>query len=105
MYGERMLHLLSAWNPAQEGLLVAINEVAIMSNDKDTIHGDARGQFAQSQADRKASGVVSAKPTVITGSEDGTAHKLPPGTKAPKSEIPVHYDPAEMNEGSFRGSR
>ncbi len=33
---------------------------------------DARGQFAPSQADRKATGVASAKPTVITGSEDAT---------------------------------
>ena len=76
-----------------------------MPDEKNTIENDAKGQFAKSQGDRKASGVHSAKPTVITGSEDATAHKLPPGTKAPESEIPVHYDPAEMNEGSFRGSR
>ncbi|RWX78968.1 hypothetical protein EPK99_10360 [Neorhizobium lilium] len=76
-----------------------------MTDPKSTIQKDAQGQFAKSQADPEASGVASAKPTVITGSEDATAHKLPPGAKAPKSEIPVHYDPAEMNEGSFRGSR
>jgi hypothetical protein len=76
-----------------------------MSNSKSVVEQDAKGQFAKSQADPKASGVVSAKPTAITGSEDATAHKLPPGTKAPETEIPVKYDPAEMNEGSFRGSR
>jgi hypothetical protein len=48
-------------------------------NDAATVRGDAKGQFAKSQGDRKASGVDSAKPTVITGSEDATAHKEPPG--------------------------
>lgn len=42
---------------------------------------DAKGQFAKSQADRKSSGVHSAKPTVVTGSEDATAHRNPPGKK------------------------
>jgi hypothetical protein len=45
---------------------------------------DARGQFAPSQADRHADGVVSAKPTVITGSQDATAHRTPPGRKRGK---------------------
>ncbi|MFD1745368.1 hypothetical protein ACFSE1_07855 [Rhizobium helianthi] len=76
-----------------------------MSDAKNKVEADAKGQFAPSQADPHASGVASAKPTAVTGSEDGTAHKIPPGQKAPEKEIPVHYDPAEMNEGSFRGSR
>lgn len=42
------------------------------------------GAFAPSQADRKADGVASAKPTVITGSEDATAHRDPPGRKREK---------------------
>ena len=45
---------------------------------------DAKGQYAPSQADRKASGVHSAKPTVITGSEDATGHRDPPGKKPKK---------------------
>ena len=45
-----------------------------MENPKD----DAKGQYAPSQADRKADGVHSAKPTVITGSEDATVHNKPP---------------------------
>lgn len=65
---------------------------------------DAKGQYAPSQADRKASGVLSAKPTVITGSEDATVHRDPPGKKAVK-DWDINYDPAEMNEGNFRGSR
>lgn len=49
---------------------------------------DAKGQFAPSQADRKADGVASAKPTVITGSEDATAHRDPPGRKREKDWDP-----------------
>lgn len=42
------------------------------------------GQFAPSQADRKANGVASAKPTAVTGSEDATANRTPPGKKRQK---------------------
>jgi hypothetical protein len=45
---------------------------------------ETSGHFAPSQADRKASGVASAKPTVITGSEDATVHRDPPGTTRQK---------------------
>jgi hypothetical protein len=76
-----------------------------MTDSKSTVENDAKGQFAESQADPKASGVASAKPTVVTGSEDATVHKLPPGAKKPESDDPLHYDEREMNEGSFRGSR
>ncbi len=69
-----------------------------MSNPED----DAKGQYATSHADRKASGVHSAKPKVITGSEDATVHRDPPGKKAGK-DWDVNYDPSEMNERSFRG--
>lgn len=65
---------------------------------------DAKGQYAKSQADPKSTGVASAKPTVITGSEDATAHKTPPGHK-PFKEWDLNYDSSEMNEGDFRGSR
>jgi hypothetical protein len=71
-----------------------------MANPED----DAKGQYAPSQADRKASGVHSAKPTVITGSEDATVHRDPPGKKHEK-DFDLNYDPSEMNEGEFRGSR
>ncbi|MEZ2126282.1 MULTISPECIES: hypothetical protein [unclassified Sinorhizobium] len=62
---------------------------------------DAEGQFAKSQADRKSSGVHSAKPTVVTGSEDATVHRTPPGKKKEK-DWDLNYDPAEMNEGKSR---
>ncbi|MFB9952349.1 hypothetical protein ACFFP0_26200 [Rhizobium puerariae] len=66
---------------------------------------DAKGQFARSQANRKSSGVHSAKPTVIPGSEDATAHRTPPGKKGPKKDWSLNYDPAGMNESQDRGSR
>ena len=40
-------------------------------------------------------GVASAKPTVITGSEDATVNKWPPGKKNPPKDWDVNYDPAD----------
>lgn len=54
-----------------------------MGNPKD----DAEGQYAPSQADRKADGVHSAKPTVITGSEDATVHNKPPKSNEDKQQF------------------
>lgn len=68
-----------------------------MPKNHPTPKDDARGQFAPSQADRKATGVASAKPTVVTGSEDATAHKYPPGTKKPSKEWDVNYDPVDRS--------
>jgi len=65
------------------------------------IEKDAKGQFAKSVADRKSTGVHSAKPTVITGSEDATERKTPPGKK-PVKEWDINFDPAEENEGRMR---
>jgi hypothetical protein len=61
--------------------------------DKDIrkIRKDADGQFAPSQADRKATGVASAKPTVITGQEDATDAKNPGQKKGP-DDWDVNYD-------------
>lgn len=61
---------------------------------------DAKGQYAPSQADPHATGVHSAKPTVITGSEDATKSKIPPGQKGPKKDWDINFDPAENTEGS-----
>ncbi|MGO7541603.1 hypothetical protein ACC680_23775 [Rhizobium ruizarguesonis] len=63
---------------------------------------DAAGQFAKSQADRKSSGVASAKPTVITGSEDATVNKDQPGRKKPEKDWDINCDPGDMNEGRMR---
>jgi hypothetical protein len=52
---------------------------------------ERNGAFAPSQADRKADGVASAKPTVITGSEDATVNRTPPGKK-PQKDWDVGFD-------------
>jgi hypothetical protein len=65
------------------------------------VENDAKGQYAKSVADRKSTGVHSAKPTVITGSEDATAHKTPPG-KTPVKEWDINFDPSDDNEGQMR---
>lgn len=59
---------------------------------------EARGAFAPSQADRTNDGVVSAKPRVITGSDDATAHKWPPGKKNPPKDWDINYDPARPSD-------
>lgn len=63
---------------------------------------DAKGQYAPSQADPHATGVHSAKPTVITGSEDATENKIPPGQEGPKKDWDINFDPADNNEKSSR---
>jgi hypothetical protein len=56
---------------------------------------DAKGQFAKSRADRKSSGVASAKHTVITGSEDVTGDRTPPTNKPPEKDWGVNFDETE----------
>jgi hypothetical protein len=41
----------------------------------DAIHQDARGQYVQSKHGSTSDGVSSAKPQVITGSQDSTVHR------------------------------
>lgn len=67
------------------------------------IHDDAKGQFARGLKRSDNNGVDSAKPRVITGSDDATAHKNPPGTTLEKKEWDLNYDERETNEGDFRG--
>lgn len=59
------------------------------------IKEDAKGQFAKSRADGKSTGVASAKPTVVTGSEDVTGHRTPPGAKGPEKDWDVNFDETE----------
>ncbi|CDZ36283.1 hypothetical protein NOJ28_13170 [Neorhizobium galegae] len=65
------------------------------NTDSAKIHKDAEGQYAKSQADGKANGVASAKPTVITGSDDATEHRDPLGKKGPEKDWDVNFDVAE----------
>ncbi|WJH38474.1 hypothetical protein N7E02_07600 (plasmid) [Aliirhizobium terrae] len=57
---------------------------------------DAKGQYAPSQADRHATGVHSAKPMVVTGSEDATINRSPPSTTDEK-DFDLNYDPTESS--------
>jgi len=57
---------------------------------------DAKGQYASSQADPHATGVHSAKPTVVTGSEDATVNRTPPGQKKEK-DFDLNYEPRETS--------
>ena len=68
----------------------------------EAVEDDAAGQFRKGMKASDNNGVASAKPRVITGSDDATVNKAPPGEKAEK-DWDINYDPAEMNEGDFRG--
>ena len=57
------------------------------------IHQDSKPQFARGKKSSKNNGVASAKPRVITGSDDATVNKLPPGTEKPSKDWDINYDP------------
>lgn len=57
----------------------------------DRIHRDADGQFAKGNPDRMNNGVASAKPRVITHSDDATIHNKPPA--------PQKSSPAKQSDG------
>lgn len=59
------------------------------------IRKDAEPQFVGTQHGGDNDGVASAKPTVITGSEDATVNKWPPGKKNQPKDWDVNYDPAD----------
>jgi len=67
------------------------------------IHKDSEPQFARGKKTSDNNGVVSAKPRVITGSDDATANKLPPGAKKPEKDWDLNCDERDINEGDFRG--
>ena len=58
----------------------------------DPPESDAAGQFHRTRAGADNDGVASAKPRVITGSDDATVHKLPPGETSTDSEWSVGFD-------------
>lgn len=64
--------------------------------DKTQIHDDAKGQFAGTQAGGDNDGVASAKPTVVTGSEDATVNKWPPAKKDAPKDWDANFDIREQ---------
>ncbi|MBZ9792571.1 hypothetical protein K9B32_21045 [Rhizobium sp. 3T7] len=63
---------------------------------------DAKGAFAPSQAKRDSTSVESAKPTVVTGSQDATVNKTPPGGKKGK-DWNLNYDISEVKQDNDQG--
>jgi hypothetical protein len=59
---------------------------------KETIEADAAPQFEVSKAGRGNDGVSSAKPRVVTGSDDATVHRTPPGMEPPERDWSVGFD-------------
>ena len=51
---------------------------------------------------RESDGVESAKPTVVTGSEDATVNKVPPGGKKIK-DWDINYDISEVKQDNDQG--
>jgi hypothetical protein len=78
-----------------------------MEKDKEPskaeIENDARGQSESNHAGGSNDGVSSAKPRVITHSDDATVNKERPGKDEDAKDWDVNYDERDMNEGEFRG--
>lgn len=68
------------------------------AKQKNAIEKDAQGQFAGTQHGGESDGVVSAKPTVINGSEDATVHKWPPNKKNPPDDWDANFDLRDQKE-------
>lgn len=66
--------------------------VSAQTGREKIIHADAVPQFKVSQAGRTNEGVSSAKPRVITGSDDATIHRTPPGVETPSQDWSVGFD-------------
>lgn len=66
--------------------------VSAQTGREKIIHADAVPQFKVSQAGRTNDGVSSAKPRVITGSNDATIHRTPPGVETPSQDWSVGFD-------------
>ena len=60
-------------------------------SDMNRIRKDAEGQFVRTREGCSNNGVASAKPRVITRSDDATIHRTPPGQK-PRKDWDIHYD-------------
>ena len=66
--------------------------VSAQTGREKIIHADAVPQFEVSQAGRTNDCVSSAKPRVITGSDDATMHRTPPGVETPSQDWSVGFD-------------
>ncbi|MBU4530911.1 MAG: hypothetical protein KUA37_14130 [Desulfomicrobium sp.] len=67
------------------------------ASDTKEIRKDAKGQFARSEKGSTNNGVISAKPRVITGSDDATSH-----TKSRDNQN-TQTDEREAGDSEFHG--
>jgi hypothetical protein len=70
---------------------------------KAQIEQDARGQSESNHAGGSNNGVSSAKPRVITHSDDATVNKKTPDKGKDSKDWDINYGARDMNEGEFRG--
>ncbi|MBY2910191.1 MULTISPECIES: hypothetical protein [Rhizobium] len=70
---------------------------------KAEIERDARGQSESNHAGGSNNGVSSAKPRVITHSDDATVNTKTPGKDGDAKDWDLNYDERDMNESEFRG--
>jgi hypothetical protein len=68
-----------------------------------TVRGDAKSQYARGLTNSDNNGVASAKPRVITGSDDATLNKTPPGQKPPAKDWDINSKDRDINDGEFQG--
>lgn len=71
---------------APRGMPGADSVVSAQTGREKIIHADAVPQFKVSQVGRANDGVSSAKPRVITGIDDATMHRAPPGVETPSQD-------------------
>lgn len=72
-------------------------------SSKEQIEADAQGQSEKNHHGGSNSGVSSAKPRVLTHSDDATANKRSSGPEKGQKDWDVNYDKRDTNDGEFRG--
>ncbi|WP_438749392.1 hypothetical protein [Pararhizobium sp. O133] len=77
--------------------------MAPKTSSANTIQKDAEGQYAKGLERSDNNGVSSAKPRVITGSDDATANRTQPGKKPPEKDWDVNSDERDIKDDEFRG--
>lgn len=87
-YREKDDHVVPVVPRAMRGTDSIVSEI----DREEIIHADAVPQFRVSQVGRTNDGVSSAKPRVITGSDDATIHRTPPGVETPSQDWAVGFD-------------
>ena len=69
----------------------------------ETTKADAKGQYARGLKHSDNNGVASAKPRVITGTDDATMAKPVPGEQKHSKDWDINYDERDRDDSEFRG--